>query len=139
MKQIIFCLAMMAPVALFAQKAEKAPKAVPGTTAQQPMSNMESTRVQVKAELANRAHELNATLSRDNNENAQKVMNDIMASMQRYISMEGINTEQGKEAATKKKIEKLNAVYSDLKMMSVEPAKNQQGIQSKVDEFISLI
>lgn len=137
MKRIILCLAMMAPVALFAQKAQKAPAT---TQAQdKPMSNMESTRVQVKAELANRVEELNATLSRNNSENAQKVMHDIMASMQRYIGMEQINMEAGTEAATKKKVEKLNAVYSDLKMMSVEPAQNQKGIQQKVDEFISLI
>lgn len=137
MKRIILCLAMMAPVALFAQKAQKAPAT---TQAQdKPMSNMESTRVQVKAELANRVEELNATLSRNNSENAQKVMHDIMASMQRYIGMEQINMEAGTEAATKRKVEKLNAVYSDLKMMSVEPAQNQKGIQQKVDEFISLI
>lgn len=135
MKRIIFCLAMMAPVALFAQNAQKGDMA----PAQQSMSNMESTRVNVKAELANRVEELNATLSRNNNENAQKVMGDIMASMQRYSSMESINVEKGKEAAISKKVEKLNAVYNDLKMMSVDPAKNQKAIQGKVDEFIKLM
>ena len=136
MKRIILCLAMMAPVALFAQKAQKATE---NTTTAQNMSNMASTRVQVKADLANRVEELNATLSRNNNERAQKVMQDMMASMQRYISMESINMEKGTETATKKKVDKLNAVYTDLKMMSVDPAQNQQGIQGKVDEFIKLM
>lgn len=131
MKRIIFCLAMMAPVALFAQSATNSNQAT--------RSNMESTRADAKATFANKIEELNATLSRNNNENAQKVMNDLMATMQRYISLEAGNVAEGKEAATKAKIDKLNNVYGELKMMSVDPAKNQKGIQNKVDEFIKLM
>lgn len=131
MKRIIFCLAMMAPVALFAQSATNSNQAT--------RSNMESTRADAKATFANKIEELNATLSRNNNEHAQKVMNDLMATMQRYISLEAGNVAEGKEAATKVKIDKLNNVYGELKMMSVDPAKNQKGIQNKVDEFIKLM
>lgn len=131
MKRIIFCLAMMAPVALFAQSATNSNQAT--------RSNMESTRADAKATFANKIEELNATLSRNNNEHAQKVMNDLMATMQRYISLEAGNVAEGKEAATKVKIDKLNNVYGELKMMSVDPAKNQKSIQNKVDEFIKLM
>lgn len=131
MKRIIFCLAMMAPVAVFAQSGQDNHQA---TT-----TNMEATRSNTKAVLANKVEELNATVGRNNEEVTNKVMMDLMASMQRYISMEANNMEKGQEAATKKKIEKLNAIYSDVKMMSVNPAANQQGIQSKVDEFIKQI
>jgi|GEM_PF-2214033 len=127
MKRILLCLSLLAPVAVFAQDVHK------------PMTNMEATRQNTKMDLANKVQELDASMSRNNTENTQKVMNDLMASMQRYIATEANNMEKGKENETRKKLDKLNAVYSEVKTMSVDPAKNKQGIKTQVDAFIKLI
>jgi DNA anti-recombination protein RmuC len=122
MKRILItCCILTASFSLsMAQQAAKAPAA-------------KEQAADSKLSFSSRMNEMDAHISRNNKELAQKAYVELAGMMQNKIAE--LNRKGTAESAATAKT--LQGLYSDIKMLSVDMTKNRAAIKDKLDAFLA--
>ena len=138
MKRILLFVALLAPAASFAQTQAPAPAAAIDP------ANAHAEQANLKSALASKATELEASLTRNDATVSTKVLNEGMAIMQRSIALQNRtlqspSKDQKAVEAERQLVSKKVNLYTEIKTMSVDLAKNHAAIVAKMKEFAGML